>query len=60
MPRKVGPLRAYDEPDLHGVADRIETTLTRQLTGEQFVTAIMAEIRPATTPRRTWTRWRRT
>ncbi|GAA4240290.1 PP2C family protein-serine/threonine phosphatase [Actinomadura meridiana] len=37
---------AYDEPDLPGVADRIERALARQLTGEQFVTAILAEVQP--------------
>ncbi|MER6810237.1 PP2C family protein-serine/threonine phosphatase [Spirillospora sp. NPDC000708] len=37
---------AYDEPCLDGVAARIETALTRHLTSEQFVTAILAEIQP--------------
>ncbi|MBE1536595.1 PP2C family protein-serine/threonine phosphatase [Actinomadura algeriensis] len=35
---------AYDEPDLPGVADRIERALARQLTSEQFVTAVLAEV----------------
>ncbi|QFG26772.1 serine/threonine-protein phosphatase [Actinomadura sp. WMMB 499] len=35
---------AYDEPDLPGVADRIERTLSRQLGSEQFVTAVLAEV----------------
>ncbi|QXJ20536.1 serine/threonine-protein phosphatase [Actinomadura graeca] len=37
---------AYDEPGLPGVADRIERTLARRLTGEQFVTAVLAELHP--------------
>ncbi|WP_344259932.1 PP2C family protein-serine/threonine phosphatase [Actinomadura napierensis] len=37
---------AYDEPELNGVAGRIETALTRHLTSEQFVTAILVEIQP--------------
>jgi serine phosphatase RsbU (regulator of sigma subunit) len=36
---------AHDEPDLAGVARRLETTLGRNLTGEQFVTAVLAEVR---------------
>jgi serine phosphatase RsbU (regulator of sigma subunit) len=35
---------AYDEPDLLGVAGRLENALARRLTGEQFVTAVLAEI----------------
>jgi len=35
---------AYDEPDLPRVADRIEKALARQLSSEQFVTAILAEL----------------
>lgn len=35
---------AYDEPELPGVADRIDRALARQLSGEQFVTVIMAEV----------------
>ncbi len=35
---------AYDEPGLPGVADRIDRALARRLTGEQFVTVIMAEV----------------
>jgi serine phosphatase RsbU (regulator of sigma subunit) len=37
---------AHDEPDLAGVARRLETALGRNLTGEQFVTAVLAEVRP--------------
>ncbi|MFB4319078.1 PP2C family protein-serine/threonine phosphatase [Actinomadura sp. 21ATH] len=37
---------AYDEPDLPGVAVRLERALSRHLTGEQFVTAVLAEIGP--------------
>jgi serine phosphatase RsbU (regulator of sigma subunit) len=36
---------AHDEPDLTGVARRLETALGRNLTGEQFVTAVLAEVR---------------
>jgi serine phosphatase RsbU (regulator of sigma subunit) len=36
---------AHDEPDLAGVARRLEKTLSRSLTGEQFVTAVLAEVR---------------
>jgi serine phosphatase RsbU (regulator of sigma subunit) len=35
---------AYDEPDLVGVATRIEVALGRQLSGEKFVTAVLAEL----------------
>jgi serine phosphatase RsbU (regulator of sigma subunit) len=45
---------AHDEPDLAGVARRLETALGRNLTGEQFVTAVLAEVRtdgPGTGPR---------
>ncbi|WP_200841796.1 PP2C family protein-serine/threonine phosphatase [Actinomadura sp. K4S16] len=35
---------AYDEPDLPGVTARIEKALTRHLTSEQFVTAVLAEL----------------
>ncbi|MFE0156602.1 PP2C family protein-serine/threonine phosphatase [Nonomuraea sp. NPDC059007] len=35
---------AYDQPDLIGVAQRLETTLTRHLGAESFVTAILAEV----------------
>jgi serine phosphatase RsbU (regulator of sigma subunit) len=35
---------AFDEPDLPGVVGRLETALARQLTSEQFVTAIVAEV----------------
>jgi serine phosphatase RsbU (regulator of sigma subunit) len=34
---------AYDEPELTGVVARIETALSRQLSGEKFVTAVLAE-----------------
>ena len=34
---------AYDERDLLGVATRIEASLRRQLSGEKFVTAVLAE-----------------
>jgi serine phosphatase RsbU (regulator of sigma subunit) len=34
---------AYDEPDLLGVATRIEAALGRRLSGEKFVTAVLAE-----------------
>ncbi|MFD0659967.1 PP2C family protein-serine/threonine phosphatase [Thermocatellispora tengchongensis] len=35
---------AYDEPDLTRVAARLENALARRLTGEQFVTAVLAEV----------------
>ncbi|MCG5212350.1 PP2C family protein-serine/threonine phosphatase [Streptosporangium soli] len=35
---------AYDEPDLLGVTHRLENALARRLSGEQFVTAVLAEI----------------
>jgi serine phosphatase RsbU (regulator of sigma subunit) len=35
---------AYDEADLAGVAARLEKRLVRQLTEEQFVTAVLAEM----------------
>jgi serine phosphatase RsbU (regulator of sigma subunit) len=35
---------AYDEPDLTGVVGRIEAALSRRLSGEKFVTAVLAEI----------------
>jgi serine phosphatase RsbU (regulator of sigma subunit) len=34
---------AYDEPELTGVVARIENALRRQLSGEKFVTAVLAE-----------------
>jgi serine phosphatase RsbU (regulator of sigma subunit) len=37
---------AHDEPDLDAVAARLEQALARQLTSEQFVTAVLAELRP--------------
>ena len=41
----VGAFReaAYDEPDLSKVVARIESTLDRSLSGEKFVTAVLAE-----------------
>ncbi|WP_230984914.1 PP2C family protein-serine/threonine phosphatase [Microbispora oryzae] len=36
---------AYDQPELLGVAERLETSLARHLGGEKFVTAILAEVR---------------
>ncbi|MFC4059825.1 PP2C family protein-serine/threonine phosphatase [Planomonospora corallina] len=35
---------AYDEAKLQGVVSRLENALTRELSGEQFVTAVLAEI----------------
>ncbi|MEU0516194.1 PP2C family protein-serine/threonine phosphatase [Streptosporangium sp. NPDC006007] len=35
---------AHDEAKLQGVVSRLENALTRELSGEQFVTAILAEI----------------
>ncbi|GAA4192362.1 PP2C family protein-serine/threonine phosphatase [Microbispora amethystogenes] len=35
---------AYDEPELSGVAERVEASLGRHLSGEKFVTAILAEV----------------
>ncbi|MEK8170930.1 SpoIIE family protein phosphatase [Streptomyces sp. M19] len=35
---------AYDEPDLVGVGERIERALARHLSGEEFVTAVLAEV----------------
>ncbi|MBB4919187.1 PP2C family protein-serine/threonine phosphatase [Streptosporangium saharense] len=35
---------AYDEPDLPGIGDRLETSLARHLGGEKFVTAILAQV----------------
>ncbi|WP_245647250.1 PP2C family protein-serine/threonine phosphatase [Microtetraspora niveoalba] len=37
---------AHDEPDLQGVSARVEKALNRRLTGEDFVTAILAEAHP--------------
>ncbi|GIH74229.1 PP2C family protein-serine/threonine phosphatase [Planobispora longispora] len=34
---------AYDEAGLRGVVTRLENALTRELSGEQFVTAVLAE-----------------
>ncbi|MFC8271870.1 PP2C family protein-serine/threonine phosphatase [Streptomyces sp. NPDC057271] len=36
---------AHDEPDLTGVSTRLERTMNRALSGERFVTAVIAEIR---------------
>ncbi|GAA0639894.1 PP2C family protein-serine/threonine phosphatase [Streptomyces thermocarboxydovorans] len=36
---------AYDEPDLVGLGERVERSVARELQGERFVTAILAEIR---------------
>ncbi|MFB9833349.1 PP2C family protein-serine/threonine phosphatase [Actinoallomurus acaciae] len=43
----VGAFReaAYDEPDLTGVITRLQTSLDRVLSGERFVTAVIAELR---------------
>lgn len=35
---------AHDEPDLVGVGERLERSVARELQGEKFVTAILAEI----------------
>jgi serine phosphatase RsbU (regulator of sigma subunit) len=35
---------AYEAADLAAIADRIEISLTRQLTDEQFVTAVLAQV----------------
>ncbi|MGW3341718.1 PP2C family protein-serine/threonine phosphatase [Nonomuraea rubra] len=35
---------AYDEPELDDVSERLESSLTRHLSGEKFVTAIIAEV----------------
>lgn len=35
---------AYDEPDLVGLGERVERSVARELEGERFVTAILAEI----------------
>ncbi|MFG3101108.1 PP2C family protein-serine/threonine phosphatase [Streptomyces sp. NPDC048182] len=36
----------YDEPDLVGLGERLERSVSRELDGEKFVTAILAEMRP--------------
>ncbi len=43
----VGAFReaAYDEKDLMAVGERLERALSRHLTGEKFVTAVLAEVR---------------
>ena len=35
---------AHDEPDLLGVGERVERSVARELEGEKFVTAVLAEI----------------
>jgi serine phosphatase RsbU (regulator of sigma subunit) len=40
---------AYDAPDLAAIAEHIELSLDRQAPGEEFVTAVMAEIDPECT-----------
>jgi serine phosphatase RsbU (regulator of sigma subunit) len=35
---------AHDEPDLTGVSARLERALNRRLSGEEFVTAVLAEV----------------
>uniref|UniRef100_UPI001F048861 PP2C family protein-serine/threonine phosphatase n=2 Tax=Streptomyces TaxID=1883 RepID=UPI001F048861 len=35
---------AHDEPDLSAVGERVERALSRHLSGERFVTAVLAEI----------------
>ncbi|GAB3880252.1 PP2C family protein-serine/threonine phosphatase [Microbispora bryophytorum] len=35
---------AYDQPELAEVVERVETSLARHLSGEKFVTAILAEV----------------
>ncbi|MEU9207752.1 PP2C family protein-serine/threonine phosphatase [Streptomyces sp. NPDC048415] len=35
---------AHDEPDLAGLGERLERSVSRELEGEKFVTAILAEI----------------
>jgi serine phosphatase RsbU (regulator of sigma subunit) len=35
---------AYDEPDLASVGARVERALNRRLSGEEFVTAVLAEV----------------
>lgn len=35
---------AYDQSELAGVVERVETSLARHLSGEKFVTAILAEV----------------
>jgi serine phosphatase RsbU (regulator of sigma subunit) len=37
---------AYDAPDLAVIAHRIEISLARQLSGERFVTAVLAHVTP--------------
>ncbi|GAA4768788.1 PP2C family protein-serine/threonine phosphatase [Streptomyces sanyensis] len=37
---------AHDEKDLTGVGDRLERALERELQGEKFVTAVLAELSP--------------
>lgn len=37
---------AYDEPDLTGLGERLERSVSRQLGDEKFVTAVLAEVSP--------------
>ncbi|MFE9649156.1 PP2C family protein-serine/threonine phosphatase [Streptomyces sp. NPDC006365] len=37
---------AHDEPDLVGLGERLERSVARELEGEKFVTAILAEFNP--------------
>ena len=39
---------AFDEPDLAGIAARIDRSLRQQVGDEEFVTAVLAEARPGT------------
>ncbi|MBN0042852.1 serine/threonine-protein phosphatase [Streptomyces actuosus] len=36
---------AHDEPELAGVGERLERSIARELEGERFVTAVLAEVR---------------
>lgn len=40
---------AHDEPELLGVSERLEKALNRRLSGEEFVTAVLAEAHPGGT-----------
>ncbi|MFJ3336023.1 PP2C family protein-serine/threonine phosphatase [Streptomyces sp. NPDC086766] len=37
---------AYDEPDLVGLGERLERSVARELRGEKFVTAVLAQFAP--------------
>ena len=41
---------AYDQSELYGVVERVETSLARHLSGEKFVTAILAEVHDGRSP----------